>query len=210
MEMKVNSQLIIRERSDRAWSQQQLANIASVSLRTIQRVEKSGTASMETLQAISSAFDKIPSDLTAEPKFERKSRNSLFKTAAALIALISSSLFVFSYTTASTETVGLSIGYEISRISTQDESSGSLTYIVSLDEVHTIKIATDISLVVSPIQNQNGDVEVGLKLTGGHTQAIEPEIEAPMSFHHLDDGARVTYTREDEIDIEITVNRSET
>lgn len=37
---------------ERAWSQTQLAEIAGVNLRTIQRVEKEGAASFETLMGI--------------------------------------------------------------------------------------------------------------------------------------------------------------
>ena len=43
MEMKINSQRIISERKNKAWSQQHLADASVVSLRTIQRVENNGT-----------------------------------------------------------------------------------------------------------------------------------------------------------------------
>ena len=51
------AKLIKRERNERAWTQSQLAEIAGVNLRTIQRVEKDGVASFETLMGIASAFD---------------------------------------------------------------------------------------------------------------------------------------------------------
>ena len=44
-------------RKERAWSQAQLADVASLSIRTIQRAEKLGSCSYETLLAIASAFD---------------------------------------------------------------------------------------------------------------------------------------------------------
>lgn len=48
----------IREsREKRAWSQEQLAGIAGVSLRTVQRIESGKPASFESLKAIASAFD---------------------------------------------------------------------------------------------------------------------------------------------------------
>ncbi len=52
-------------RKERAWSQAQLAEVASLSIRTIQRVEKLGNCSYETLLAIASAFDIDVRELTA-------------------------------------------------------------------------------------------------------------------------------------------------
>lgn len=55
-DMKINTTTVKRMRNDRAWSQEQLAEIANVSLRTIQRVEAEGSASRETRMAIAAAF----------------------------------------------------------------------------------------------------------------------------------------------------------
>lgn len=59
----------IRElRESRGWSQQQLAEIAGVSPRTIQRVEAGRGASQETLRAIASAFNAEVCELLETPK----------------------------------------------------------------------------------------------------------------------------------------------
>lgn len=42
MEMQINKQLIKSKRVERAWSQSELAQVSGLSLRTIQRIEKSG------------------------------------------------------------------------------------------------------------------------------------------------------------------------
>jgi transcriptional regulator with XRE-family HTH domain len=58
----------IRElRSARAWSQEQLAQIAGINVRTIQRIEKGKPASVETLKSIASAFE-IDVTRLLEPK----------------------------------------------------------------------------------------------------------------------------------------------
>ena len=56
MEMKVNSQRIRDERQRRAWSQEHLAEITGLGLRTIQRIESSGGASNESIAAIASVM----------------------------------------------------------------------------------------------------------------------------------------------------------
>ena len=65
MNNKNFTEKIIQLRRERAWSQAQLAEIASLSIRTIQRAEKLGSCSYETLLAIASAFDIDVRELTA-------------------------------------------------------------------------------------------------------------------------------------------------
>ncbi|HWW70719.1 MAG TPA: helix-turn-helix transcriptional regulator [Duganella sp.] len=64
-DMKLSAKTIKRLRTERAWSQEQLAEIADVSLRTIQRVEADGSASRETRMALAAAFDIDVRDLAA-------------------------------------------------------------------------------------------------------------------------------------------------
>lgn len=54
--MQLNANLIKQLRTERGWTQQQLAEICALSLRTIQRVEVQGIASLETCKALAAAF----------------------------------------------------------------------------------------------------------------------------------------------------------
>ncbi len=55
--MQLNPQLIRQLRSEKGWTQQQLAEICALSLRTIQRIEEHGIASLESSKALAAAFD---------------------------------------------------------------------------------------------------------------------------------------------------------
>jgi DNA-binding XRE family transcriptional regulator len=57
MDIKLNTQLLKKLRDDRAWSQEQLATVSGLSLRTVQRIEADGNASLESRKAIASALD---------------------------------------------------------------------------------------------------------------------------------------------------------
>ncbi len=57
MEMKVDSKLIRTEREKRAWSQEHLAEVTGLSLRTIQRIETAGAASFESVRALAAVLD---------------------------------------------------------------------------------------------------------------------------------------------------------
>ena len=57
MDMKVDSKKIRAERERRAWSQEHLATVSGLGLRTIQRIEKTGAASFESARALASVFE---------------------------------------------------------------------------------------------------------------------------------------------------------
>ena len=55
--MEINAERVIALRKKSSWSQDELATAAGLNLRTVQRVENSGTASMQTLKAIAAALE---------------------------------------------------------------------------------------------------------------------------------------------------------
>jgi len=56
MEMKLDKAKLKQLRESKAWSQSHLAEISGLSLRTIQRIEKSGIASPESVKSICATF----------------------------------------------------------------------------------------------------------------------------------------------------------
>ena len=86
MDMKINSDLIICLRKKHGWSQNHLSIVSGVSLRTVQRVENEGNASVETLKSLAAAFDTNFNELVLKP-----SQASIFyrKVIAPLIFLSS-------------------------------------------------------------------------------------------------------------------------
>jgi transcriptional regulator with XRE-family HTH domain len=57
MEMKVDSTLIRSEREKRAWSQEHLAEVAGLGLRTVQRIESTGAAGYESVRALAAVLE---------------------------------------------------------------------------------------------------------------------------------------------------------
>jgi transcriptional regulator with XRE-family HTH domain len=55
--MDLNSTKIRETRTSKGWTQQQLAEISDLSLRTIQRVEVQGLGSLETSKSLAAAFE---------------------------------------------------------------------------------------------------------------------------------------------------------
>ncbi|MGG4663487.1 helix-turn-helix domain-containing protein [Providencia vermicola] len=65
----------------RAWSQEQLAQLSSLSTRTIQRIENNEVPSLETLSALASVFNVSVSELTSEPLLESYELDSRIEEA---------------------------------------------------------------------------------------------------------------------------------
>lgn len=54
--MKINAELILRLRNEKSWSQDELATASGLNIRTIQRVEKDASASLQTKKALATAL----------------------------------------------------------------------------------------------------------------------------------------------------------
>ena len=54
--MQVNSEKIRRWRDERCWSQEHLAEVSGLSLRTVQRLENGGSASRDSVMSLAAAY----------------------------------------------------------------------------------------------------------------------------------------------------------
>ena len=70
MQMVVNAEKIKRWREERLWSQEHLAGLAGIGLRTVQRIENGDNASQESVMALAAAFNVDAAALTYDPDAE--------------------------------------------------------------------------------------------------------------------------------------------
>lgn len=63
MDMQINKTFLRQEREKRAWSQSHLAEVADLSMRTVQRIERNGVAAKESAMALASALGMDLADL---------------------------------------------------------------------------------------------------------------------------------------------------
>ena len=86
--MRINSKLIKQLRSHKHWSQQQLSDACGLNLRTVQRLESSGKASIETVRALAAVFEVSPDELIIQEQGPTESRKS--DTGESSMSLFSS------------------------------------------------------------------------------------------------------------------------
>ena len=64
--MKINAVTVIEARKKRSWSQDELAIASGLNLRTIQRIERESSASLQSRKALAAALDLDVQDLEYE------------------------------------------------------------------------------------------------------------------------------------------------
>ena len=63
LDSMIDKNEVRKRRSQRAWSQDHLASVSGLSLRTIQRIENDGSCALESKKALAAVFNIKPSDL---------------------------------------------------------------------------------------------------------------------------------------------------
>ncbi|WP_233009952.1 helix-turn-helix transcriptional regulator [Rheinheimera faecalis] len=106
MDMQINIELVKSHRNKRAWSQTQLAEVSGLSLRTIQRIEKTGSASLESIKSIASVFEIEAQSLQTTPDSPVK---NIKVKLSALLGVVSITLFSFFVVTATAQPVMLDL-----------------------------------------------------------------------------------------------------
>lgn len=79
--MKIDPAAVRALRERRAWSQEQLAEVAGLSVRTVQRVETGGGASLDTRMALAAALEVTPAELCMEDPDAPRAAESASDTA---------------------------------------------------------------------------------------------------------------------------------
>jgi transcriptional regulator with XRE-family HTH domain len=92
-DVQLNYSKVQQLRARRCWSQEELASACDLSVRTIQRVEKSGNASLETTKALASVFEVSPVDLQNSKNFQHVTFVFICKYAWLIAFTMSSVLF---------------------------------------------------------------------------------------------------------------------
>ena len=64
--MKISTEFLLKARRQRSWSQDELAIASGLNLRTIQRIEREGSASLQSRKALAAALELDVQDLEQE------------------------------------------------------------------------------------------------------------------------------------------------
>lgn len=181
MELNLNSQLIKSRRLERAWSQEHLAHVCGLGVRTIQRIETTGQASYESVQALAATLDLPVRDLIGEalPEDRQTQGISLQKRKIALLASII--LVAISFLVARTvvaDQVMLDVG-----ITVNEENQLASKVLANTGEEVLIQVDDQYRLLISPTLESNGDVSLAISLLKSngvdYVQIAQPRVITP-------------------------------
>ena len=193
MDMKINRDVLIQARSARAWSQQQLADVSGISLRTIQRIEKSGVASNDSLQGICAAFNKEPTYFIVHTGQAAKQKNLVKMVLGIMVAaLLTLGGTYFSW--ASAETIVLNIEYRGEHLATGDVNEVILDYQVEIGRTAKLQLPNDFVLVILPRNTRDG-IMLNLTLKSSRGESLIPNDHDQTVTKSLAEGATIRFEK---------------
>ncbi len=197
MDVKVNAQFIRSERHQRAWSQQHLAEVAGLGIRTVQRVEQTGKASYETVSALAASFE-LPVDRLLQdpsPKPRTVTRRS---AVAGMIGAFMAGAATMSIQSVLANDVVLNVdaAYGDARKQAQAELRPGETFSLTLGDVH--------ELTVVPSLTADGHISLVFELID-HTGQQPQVISNPVLLTRDGQPAKIVIGEVDDPDFEVSV-----
>jgi len=202
MDMQLNPNRIRTERERRAWSQEHLAEVAGVSLRTIQRVETTGTASFETARSIAAVLGIEVAELrvhSVSTAVAVPRRWRYVGLAASLLVAVGA----FFFGVAHAGEVVLDVGVTLNK-----EKLGQHQMVATEGKSAEIKLEGQVRVFVNPIVTADGNILLSMRIeepAGSRWAQIgEPRIMVGNGVEGL---VKVTSPKGDVFEISVRPNR---
>jgi transcriptional regulator with XRE-family HTH domain len=164
MDMQIEASKVRAERERRAWSQEQLAEVSGLSLRTIQRVETSGSASFETARALAAVLEVDVSTLRApiqvvETAASQQRGGARKWSYLGLAASLLLALGFFLAPNAHAGEVTLNVTLELN-----EEKLGDHQLVATEGKSAEIRLDGQVRLFVNPIVTADGSILLSMRV----------------------------------------------
>jgi|SRR5690349_10278535 len=146
MDMKVDSSYIKAQRVRRAWSQEHLAEVSGLGLRTIQRIEKTGAASYESARSLAAVFEMDVADLRVAERVvvePRRVNLSMRQVLGVVGALVTGGALLVTTSTFAADKVLMDLSVAVDSKTDQDQA---LTTKVVVDDGALVPEVNDLKL----------------------------------------------------------------
>jgi transcriptional regulator with XRE-family HTH domain len=184
MEMNLDVNLIKAEREKRAWSQEHLAAVAGLSLRTVQRVESTGCASFESARAIAVVLERDVATLRASRPSTMALRNRKVRYAAAAASLAAIMFGILSRT-AVADQVMLDVGLAMNG----DTLVGKSRMITDQGKSAEIRLEGQMRILFVPTINADGSVALAMQVYEWKNQRFELVLQPKVFLKDNQQGA---------------------
>lgn len=157
MHSRIDAAFIRAERDKRGWSQEQLAAAAGLGIRTIQRIESSGTSSGESAQCLAAVFEVPVARLLVIVPAARRSWARYWAAAATVCVAIASSLLLMSRANAADVAMWIVV-------TTQVTGESRMHLEVNSGRQTEIKLENDLRLLLTPTLQKDGTILLATEL----------------------------------------------
>lgn len=190
MDMQIEPSRIRSERERRAWSQEHLAESSGLSLRTVQRVEKSGAASFETARALAAVFGLTPDQIGARARGPRRNPWVRLRYLASAV-LVAGGIGLFAMRSAAAGEVLLDVG-----VSLDGEKLGQHQLVAPEGKSAEIKLDGQIRVFINPLVTKEGAILLSMRVEeprgNGWKEVAEPRL---LVASGVEAAAKVTSTK---------------
>ncbi len=180
--MKVDRTQLKSERVRRAWSQGHLARAAGLSTRTVQRIEKTGSASMESAISLAAALSVEVSDLKAAqstPRHRTGLLSSRVLTGSAFGMMLMALSFI-GVNSAFAEKILLDFEVSQSGLSGNEPTQASGRMLTADGKAAELRLEGNLKLLIVPTVESDGSVRFVARIfefsNGGYVLSAEPEL----------------------------------
>ncbi len=171
MDMQLNRKIIKDKRLERTWSQSHLAEVSDLSLRTIQRIEKHGQASMESAKALAAVLEMPVTALQTH-----QSKLPKFWPLPVVFALLSGFIFMLP---AAAEKIMLNV-----LLSEQGEQLADVQMLNDQNKESEIKIGEDLKITFLSQVTETGLILTSVKIFERQGQALNLVAEPAIMTKH--------------------------
>ncbi|UUA72688.1 helix-turn-helix domain-containing protein [Cellvibrio sp. QJXJ] len=151
--MKINHKLLRRQREQRAWTQNQLAEVASLSMRTVQRIERNGIAAKESAMALASALDMDLADLLIQSN-SGSARHISHRRWWGLVGILTSLIVSLGWwSTAAAEQVMINLSV---KAESGASTEGEMQFLNELGAQSEVRFNQQFRLLVTAVRQNQG------------------------------------------------------
>ncbi len=168
MTARIDAEKVRNERNRRAWTQEHLAEVSGLALRTVQRIERTGSASSESIQALACCFEMSSSDLVVSSKPKEKSGEAKLRLRPALTAAVLATLALISFSVtrfAAADDITLSFHTVVSAQDDLYEHIGEMS--IEDGEESQFQMNGIFKILVTPSDLGNSQILISLKIYAG-------------------------------------------
>ncbi|WP_198284810.1 helix-turn-helix domain-containing protein [Cellvibrio sp. BR] len=187
--MKINHKLLRRQREQRAWTQNQLAEVASLSMRTVQRIERNGIAAKESAMALASALDMDLADLLIQSN-SSSTRHTSNRRWWGLVGILTSLIVSLGWwSTAAAEQVMINLSV---KAESGASTEGEMQFLNELGAQSEVRFNHQFRLLVRTVRHNQGlllSTEIYDFIDGDYLLISSPSIliaDNELAAIHLD------------------------